>query len=170
MNLFESLASLNGAQVKVEQVKDNCSIEVYGTIKVSVGVIEAELDYFGRTSGMPHLSNVIELDDWEVTETRATIGGNKIDDYYKFRNGFSEHGLKSIGDLLDFNKAEIIAESLKSHRVVKMMYGEDVIVWNLLSVDEKKDMYKAVKDSGVELPDYILKNYGLNDEAEDEQQ
>ena len=170
MNLFESLASLNGAQVKVEQVKDNCSIEVYGTIKVSVGVIEAELDYFGRTSGMPHLSNVIELDDWEVNETRATIGGNKIDDYYKFRNGFSEHGLKSIGDLLDFNKAEIIAESLKSHRVVKMMYGEDVIVWNLLSVDEKKDMYKAVKDSGVELPDYILKNYGLNDEAEDEQQ
>lgn len=170
MNLFESLASLNGAQVKVEQVKDNCSIEVHGTIKVSVGVIEAELDYYGRTSGMLHLSNVIELDDWEVHETRATIGGNKIDDYYKFRNGFSEHGLKTIGDLLDFSKAEIIAESLKSHKIVKMMYGEDVIVWNLLSVDEKKDMYKAVKDSGVELPDYILKNYGLNDEVEDEQQ
>ena len=51
-----------------------------------------------------------------------------------------------------------------------MIYGEDVVVWNLLSKDEKKDMYKAVKDTGVELPDYILKNYGLNDEVEDEQQ
>lgn len=170
MNLFESLASLNGAQIKVEQVKDNCSIEVCGTIKVSLGVIEAEIDYFGRTSGIPHLSNVIELDDWDVHETRATIGGNKIDDYYKFRSGFSEHGLKTIGDLLDFAKDEIIAESLKSHRVIKMMYGEDVIVWNLLSKDEKRDMYKAVKDSGVELPDYILKNYELNDKVEDEQQ
>ena len=170
MNLFESLASLNGAKVKVEQVKDNCSIEVHGTIKVSVGIIEAELDYYGRTYGIPHISNAVGLDDWEITTTRATIGGSKIDDFYKFKNGFSEHGLDSIGNLLDFNKSEIIAESLKSHRVIKMMYGEDVVVWNLLSKDEKRDMYKAVKDSGVELADYILRNYELNDEIEDEQQ
>jgi hypothetical protein len=170
MNLFESLASLNGAQVKVEQVKDNCSIEVHGTIKVSVGIIEAELDYYARTYGIPHISNTVGLDDWEITATRATIGGNKIDNFSKFKNGFSEHGLNSIGDLLDFNKSEIIAESLKSHRVIKMMYGEDVIVWDLLSKDEKRDMYKAVKDSGVELADYILRNYELNNEVEDEQQ
>ena len=167
MNLFESLASLNGAQLKVEQVKDNCSIEVHGTIKVSVGIIEAELDYYGRTYGVPHISNTVGLDDWEITVIRATIGGSKIDDFYKFKNGFSEHGLNSIGDLLDFNKSEIIAESLKSHRVMKMMYGEDVIVWDLLSKDEKREMYKSVRDTGVELPDYILKNHRLNDEVED---
>lgn len=170
MNIFESLASLNGAQVKIEQVKDNCSIEVHGTIKVSVGIIEAELDYYAKTYGIPYISNTVGLDDWEINDTRATIGGNKIDSYSKFKNGFSEHGLNSIGDLLDFNKYEIIAESLKSHRVIKMMYGEDVIVWDLLTKDQKRDMYKAVKDSGVELPDYILKSYELNNKVEDEQQ
>ena len=107
MNLFESLASLNGAQVKVKHVREGCSIEVHGTIKVSVGIIEAELDYYGRTYGIPHISNAVGLDDWEINDTRATIGGNKIDSYSKFKNGFSEHGLNSIGDLLDFNKSEI---------------------------------------------------------------
>lgn len=165
MNLFESLASLNGAQVKVEQVKEGCSIEVHGTIKVSVGIIEAELDYYARTYGLLHISNAIRLDDWEITAIRATIGGSKIDDFYKFKNGFSEHGLNSIRDLLDFNKSEIIAESLKSHRVMKMMYGEDVIVWNLLSKDEKRDMYKAVKDSGVELEYQIINQYKLREDG-----
>ena len=170
MNLFESLASLNGAQVKVEQVKENCSIEVHGVIKVSIGIIEAELDYFARTYGVVHLSNVVGIDDWEISSTKATIGGNKIDDFYKFKNGFGEHGLKSIGDLLDFNKVEIIAQSLQSHKMVKLYYGEDVVVWNLLSFDEQRDMYKVVKDSGVVLEKYILDRYKLNDKVEEEQQ
>jgi len=169
MNLFESLASLNGAQVVVEQVKEGCSVEVHGTIKVSIGIIEAELDYFARTFGVRHLSNVVGVDEWEVNSIRATIGGNPIDDFYKFKNGFSEHGLKSIAELLDFEKVEIIAQSLQSHKVIKMMYGEDVVVWNLLSADEKRDMYKAVKDSGVQLEKYILDTHNLNEEEEEQQ-
>ena len=51
-----------------------------------------------------------------------------------------------------------------------MYIGEDVVVWNLLSFDEQRDMYKVVKDSGVVLEKYILDRYKLNDKVEEEQQ
>ena len=168
MNIFESLASLNGAQVKVEHLKEGCSIEVYGTIKVSIGIIEAELDYYARTNGVRHIPNAVYIEEWEIQDIRATVGGVKIDDFSKFRNGFSEHGMESLSKGLDFYlRKDLIIESLKTNKFLKKIYGDDIILWDNVSKEERKSMYKLLQDNGVELEDWIINQYKLR---EDEQQ
>lgn len=166
MNIFEGLASLNGAQVKVEHVKESCSIEVYGTIKVSIGAIEAELDYFAKTCGVAHIPNAVAIDDWEIQNISATIGGAKIDDFGKFRNGFRDHGMQSISDKLDlYIRRDLIIESLKTNKYIEKIYGKDVVLWDNVSKEERKSMYKLLQDNGVELEDWIINHYELREDG-----
>ena len=166
MNIFESLASLNGAQVKVEHVNEGCSIEVHGTIKVSIGIIEAELEYYARTYGVRYIPNAVDIDDWEIQNVNATVGGIKIDDFGKFRNGFNEHGMESLSKVLDFySRRDLITESLKTNKFLKKIYGDDIIIWDSIPKEDRRDMYKLLLDNGVELEDWIINQYELREDG-----
>lgn len=165
MNIFESLASLNGAQVKVEHVREGCSIEVHGTIKVCIGIIEAELEYYAGTYGVAHIPNAVAIDDWEIQNISATIGGAKIDDFGKFRNGFRDHGMQSISDKLDlYIRRDLIIESLKTNKYIEKIYGKDVVLWDKVPKEERRNMYKLLLDNGVELEDWIINQYELRED------
>lgn len=166
MNLFESLASLKDAQFKVEQVAMGCSIEVSGSIKVSVGMIEAEFEYFARTYGVKYIPNAICIDDWEIQDVRVTIAGMKIDDFNKFRNGFIDHGMESLSKSLDFyNRKDLIIESFKTNTHLKKIYGEDIILWDNISNEEKTNMYKLLQNNGVVLDTWIINQYELREDG-----
>ena len=166
MNIFEGLASLNGAQTKVEQVNESCSIEVFGTIKVSIGAIEAELDYFAKVYGVVHIPNAVTIDDWEIQNINASIAGAEIDDFGKFRQGFRDHGMESLSNKLDLSiRRDLIIESLKTNKYIEKIYGKDVVLWDNVSHEEKRNTYKLLLDNGVELEDWIINQYELREDG-----
>jgi hypothetical protein len=95
--------------------------------------------------------------DWD---THTTMLGNlKIDSISKLKTTLENSGLKTLSDSLDFNTEEIkkaIFSIVPNSTIVKNVFGENFILWELLTDNEKKVI--RVKDAIENYNDYFVNN------------
>ena len=148
MEIFKSLGKIKDAKQFVSHISEGVSLEVHGTLKVKKGDLTAELDYWTRVYEAGYLENAICIDDYEINGERYSISGLKIDNIRDFRQGLKNNGLSSIADLLVIDEHEVIIKSLTTNSVIKKLYGKNVIIWQSLSLDEKKNLFLKRIEAG----------------------
>ncbi len=159
MEMFKSLAALKDAQQVVSQVDERFNLEVNGTIKVEKGDLVVELDYWCRVYTSGYTNNAICLDDWEVTSARYEIAGLKIDNYQDFTQGLKNNGLSSVADSLKISEREALVESLKTNTTIKKLYGKNIIIWDAMSQEWKKNFFIHKLENGDTISKYIAKSF-----------
>jgi hypothetical protein len=87
------------------------------------------------------------------------LGNLKIDSISKLRTTLENSGLKTLSDSLDFNTEEIkkaIFSIVPNSTIVKNVFGENFILWESLTDNEKKVI--RVKDAIENYNDYFVNN------------
>lgn len=158
-NLFNNLQEPTG-DIKVSTEKEWLTLNLGGTIKLQKGNFSQSFTYWGNVSKMNYNNtNYITMEecDWD---THTTMLGNlKIDSISKLRTTLENSGLKTLSDSLDFNTEEIkkaIFSIVPNSTIVKNVFGENFILWELLTDNETKVI--RVKDAIENYNDYFVNN------------
>ena len=158
-NLFNNLQEPTG-DIKVSTEKEWLTLNLGGTIVLQKGNFSQSFTYWGNVSKMNfNNTNYITMEecDWD---THTTMLGNlKIDSISKLRTTLENSGLKTLSDSLDFSTEEIkkaIFSIVPNSTIVKNVFGENFILWESLTDNEKKVI--RVKDAIENYNDYFVNN------------
>jgi hypothetical protein len=162
-------------EIKVENVTEGFSLELHGKFKMQRGEFQQEVAYYGRMYVTRNGENIIGVDDWEIQEIRnVKLGELPIDDIRDFKKILDSGGLKTLANSIGFTDEEetqAVYNAIINHKDFKKCYGKKAILWNALSIDEKK-LYdlKFVCNNfdscGEYLKKEIGKHYGIDTEVD----
>ena len=164
MNIFKQLAEgMTNTEVTYTVEKENCSVELCGTIVIKKNGIERTNRYWARTSEVR--GNIIEIDEWDGYWEDTTFNGLKIDSYDAFKKGFEDHGMKSIAESLEITYEEqrkVIYQAVANHKMFKKVYGGKARLFELMNDEEQKQFYYESLMIGKFVPTQKRVDYGWN--------
>jgi len=137
------LNALKGAQgdVVAENHSTSVTFEFGGSIIMKRGTFEQRLYFYARVSETRH-KGVISLDGWDSNEISDTkLDGLPIDDVYKTKQYVEGLGMTTLANRMEFSGTEqkiAICQCMLRDEQLKLLYGKDFKVWDILSDDEKK--------------------------------
>lgn len=160
MNIFKQLAEGVNSEVTFTTNKEGFSVELWGHLLISKGGLTQEYDYWAKLSH--GREGFVSIDEWDGDYGKATFNGLKLDSVDKFLNGFKEHGLSSVADVLVISHEELtstIHKAIQSHEKFKAVFKKHRL-FNALTFDEKRDIYYEDVMKGVNLGMFRMKEYG----------
>jgi hypothetical protein len=105
------------------------------------GTFEQRICFYARVYETKH-KGVFGIDDWDVTDvTDIKLDGLPISEVHKTKQKVDDLGMKSLADRLGFTREEektAICQCMLQDKQLKLLYGNDFKVWELLSTDEQK--------------------------------
>lgn len=159
MNIFENL-SVTG-EIKTELIRETFSLEVGGVFKITKGLFTQEVNYWARIY-THKIEGCITVDDHDMNMEGTSINGFRIDDINKLKKSLVDAGLKSVSDQLGIDDKDCVKymyETIQNNSKVKLLYGDDVILWQAQSDAERNKNYAS----------HIIKNWNTSSEHEKKQ-
>ncbi len=165
------LNALKGAEGDVIAINDSTSVsfEFGGSIIMKRGTFSQRIHFWARVSETRH-KGVISIDDWDSNEiSDIKLDGLPIDEVYKTKQKVEELGMTTLANRMEFSGTEqkiAICQCMLRDEQLKLLYGKDFNVWELLSDDEKKvfDLKYVVENydnASVHTKLELAKHFGL---------
>lgn len=156
-NLLKGLLVVGG-EIKVTSVKETASVEVSGRFIIEKGNFKQEFSYWART--YEQFGNFAKIDDYEYETQTTMLGDLPIDNLSKLIQTFNDSGLSTLAKGLGLSDEEIIAaihSHVQNHKIFKAVYGKKVVLWDLLTQDERQTAYIVEVLSNYEVATEYLK-------------
>lgn len=150
-NLFNGLKVIKG-EIKSELIDQKFNLQISGTIKISKGNLNVEHNYWGDIYKLSYGDNVIGIEGIDYDTQNVSLGDLPIDDLHTLKTKLNESGLRTLSNSLSISHEEIvnaIVSVLPQNKVIKLVYGKNVIIYDTLSNDEKTKLRL----------DYVINNF-----------
>jgi hypothetical protein len=163
----------NFANVSKEVTSDNANVsidpEFYGTIDITKGLLKMTIHFWAKLYKLQY-ENCVAINDWDINDVRnVSFGGLPVDDINKLKQTMRESGLGTVAEGLEIsnedNRKEI-AKQIPQSKIFKLVYGDDVKMFELLSDEEVAkirlkfaiDNYDKMKPTSHEIKDIVKIN------------
>jgi hypothetical protein len=140
-NLLKGLLVVGG-EIKVTSVSETASVEVSGKFIIERGNFKQEFYYWART--YEQFGNFAKIDDYEYESQTTMLGNLPIDNLGKLIQTLNDSGLSTLAKGLGFSDEETISaihSHVQNHKIFKAVYGKKVVLWDLLTQDERQIAY-----------------------------
>jgi hypothetical protein len=168
--LLEALKGVNG-NIVAESHSTDLTFEFGGSIVVKRGTFEQKIYFYAHINESRH-KGVIQINDWDVNDvTDVKLGDLPIDNLDAFKQKLKEWGLSSLANNLDItteNQKIAISQCLLQDKQLKLLFGKNFKVWELLSVEEQKLLelkfvIEKFNPSGNHLQTEVARYYKINE-------
>lgn len=162
-NLFSGLQVVGG-ETKIVSISETASVEVSGKFSMERGNFKQEFSYWART--YEKFGNYAKVDDYDTENHKCTLGELPIDSLGALKTTLTNSGLITLSNSLGFSSEEIVAamhQHIQDHKIFKAVYGKKVLLWDLLSAEEKQVAnLKYVVANYEKCSDYQKRDCGVN--------
>ena len=127
-------------EIKSKLVNSYYDVNLSGTTEVTKGDISWSIAYYARVDTMQY-PNCINLWDLDFQEETMKIGNVPIDDVNQFIHTLQNSGLTTASKQFEITfeeKKKAVLESLKEEPMLKKIFGEDFILFDLLPCNRKR--------------------------------
>ncbi len=136
--ILDSLKKLENAEVKATEVSTYLSVEFSGSVKIERGVFSMVISFYAKIHETRH-KGVITIDDWDINDTSDIMFDGLANEIGKLKAQVHLWGFDT--KKLEFTSKEekiAISKVMLESNELKRVYGENLKVWDLLSVEEQK--------------------------------
>ena len=178
-NILSGLKVLEG-KIETKSKREGVSTELNGVFTMKRGNFSIDLEYDVRLYERvmsTEKQKIVAFDDWDIQDrTNAMLGDLPIDNVGSLRTQLANSGLSTLANKIGFDYEEenrVICEVIKNHKYFKLIFGNNAILWELLSKDEQKLMeLKYVCENYETCGDFSKKEvgafYGIDKDPNDE--
>ena len=143
MEIFKFLSDIKNAEVTTNVVKENVCPELNGKIIITKGIYSIEYTWWSRVSTIYKMEDYTVVEDLDFESNKETIKDLPIDNFTQFRQGLTDHGMKSVAESLKIDSSDvrdIIISMIPNHIYYKAIFG-DKRIFSTLSDEEKRKAY-----------------------------